>query len=101
MNLSRWAVYLPPDALALLEALAISERAEHETAMPFAEACLHAQESADAAQVQVVVGWQLNDVSGDKEPGWATPASLAHVQLEPVALIYPLPRSAAPCKPRR
>lgn len=101
MNLEKWTPYLPPRARLMLEALRISARAEHESALPFAEACLLAQADADKGSVPIVVGWQINDVSGNKEPGWCVVGSLPLLTIEPVALLYPIERNVLPCRPRK
>jgi hypothetical protein len=82
----------------MLDTLKISARPDHESAQPFAEACLQAQADADANGAQIVIGWQINDATGDREPGWGPLAALNLLTLEPVAMLYPIQRNPIPCK---
>jgi hypothetical protein len=100
MNLRKWAPYLLGEGreLEMLESLKISMRAESDSGMPFSDACLIAQQLADENDAQMVVGWQINDTTGFREPGWCPVRMLSLMLLEPVALIYPLQREPFKCK---
>jgi len=97
-NFGNWSIYLTEATAVRLERLAIAARPMHAGAMEFAEACMRAQRDADEGDVQIVVGWQINDATGDKEPGWGPIKALNLLTLEPVAMLYPLQRNPIPCK---
>lgn len=99
-RLDKWDTYLTVQARAMLEALKISERYNEDAGQTFADAALEAQRLADETQCAMVVGWQINDGSGNKEPGYAPLTALSLMTLEPVALVYPLERELT-CKPKR
>lgn len=100
-NLERWAAYLSKESLARLTALAISDREDSDGGPTFADACLRAQELADKHGETMVVGWQINDATGGKEPGWIPLRGIDLAAIEPVALLYPLEREPKPCKPKK
>lgn len=76
-------------ARKLLEALDIGSRPLHEGGLTITEATVQAQAIANESNVEMVVGWQINDVTGDKEAGFCPRASLEFMTLEPVGLVYP------------
>lgn len=76
-------------ARKLLEALDIGSRPLHDGGLTITEATVAAQDIANETNVQMVVGWQINDVSGDKEAGFCPRTSLEYMTLEPVGLVYP------------
>lgn len=96
--LGHWAGYLSAAAIERLEALKISERMPHVGAESFTEATLRAQRDADESGNHIVIGWQMNDVTGDREPGWGPLLALNLLTLEPVAMLYPIQRTPIPCK---
>lgn len=76
-------------ARKLLEALDIGARPLHAGGLTITEATVAAQEIANESNVEMVVGWQINDATGDKEAGFCPRRSLEFMTLEPVGLVYP------------
>ena len=80
---------LSPDARKMLEALDIGARPLHDGGRTITEATLEAQHVANRDRVEMVVGWQINDATGDKEAGYCARAALELMTLEPVGLVRP------------
>lgn len=100
-SLDRWAAYLSRESLARLTALAISDREDHDGGPTFGDACFLVQELADKHGECMVIGWQINDATGAKEPGWIPLRGIDLSAIEPVALVYPLERIPKSCKPKK
>jgi SLT domain-containing protein len=82
----------------MLDALRISDRASQAGAQLFADMCIAAHNEANDKNTAMCVGWQINDASGDREPGYGPMAALSLLTLEPVAMLYPLQRNPIKCK---
>lgn len=74
---------------AMLDALQISAREQHEGGLTLEQAMVDAQRIADADQVEMVVGWQINDDSGAREAGFCPRAAIEILVIEPVELVTP------------
>lgn len=75
--------------MSLFDVLKISDRPLSESSIPLDQARAEAQKVADENQVDVVLGWQINDADGCKEYGWCPAAAADLLVIEPIETIKP------------
>lgn len=85
------AKLLPARVLATLDALAIMARPVSQDSMTMEWAQVEASAIAKSDGVHMLAGWQENDVTGEREAGYAPLASVSAgwLYLEPVTLHEP------------